>query len=93
MKRTVRITASLLSVACLIALPGGVPAQATVQPVAPPLLPVRGPEKPVELQSLAMSTEVQAGLARTAVGVARGGVVAGSAWIVGAGGGGLSGPG
>ncbi|HTD28211.1 MAG TPA: VIT domain-containing protein, partial [Xanthomonadaceae bacterium] len=62
-----------LAVAILLAsslstpIPGVASAQSTVNLVAPPLLVVKGAEKPIQTQSLALTTEVNGSLARTTI--------------------------
>jgi tetratricopeptide (TPR) repeat protein len=64
------LSALLLALAIPAAIAAGAPASHTNNLVAPPLLLVKGAQTPIRTQSLAVTTEIMGGLARTTVDIA-----------------------
>lgn len=61
------LAATLLATTIAICLPTGAPAQSTGNLIAPPLLIARGAATPIQVQSVALTTEVNGGLVRTTI--------------------------
>lgn len=61
------LAATLLATTIAIVLPANAQAQVTGNLIVPPLLIVKGAETPIQMQSLALTTEVNGGLARTTI--------------------------
>jgi Ca-activated chloride channel family protein len=62
-----KLSASFLATMIAFSLPSGVVAQSTGPLITPPLIVVKDAETPVQLRSLALTTEVNGGLARTTI--------------------------